>query len=528
MAAVLLALTMWVLACRRERVRAGTLRGGARDPVIWLVPIAWIWTNAHASYFLAFVLLGVHALDLVTRRGRASLGATLRPIAIGGLAMLAISFLNPFGWRTLWQPFDYALHLSKEPLFQGIGELQPMSWSTNLRNGAWLMIVVWPALALLRARREGWDLAELLTLALASAYAIPSQRFLGVYALAAAPYLARDLDAWVRSRPWPRWTARPAARGALAATACVLIELPEAGRPRLVPGIGIELSRFPVAACDFMAAHGVRGHGFSDFRSVGYQTWRFWPDRERLPFTDIHQSGSPEDRLAFAAAFVNPTVAWPALVQRYRLDYAVLDRRVGTGAALLEVVDADTGWSMVFLDDAAGLYVRRKSLAAVADSFGYRFLGAGTGRMALLAQRMAADSTVIDSARRELERSAAGSRWNARAHSYLASLALVRGRTDEAEAHLRQVLAISPDYEGAHRDLGLVKLMAHQPRDAAREFEREESLHGPAPGLEMGEGLAWEAMGDSRRAIEHFRRELRRDPANTEARARLDSLMNRR
>src|SRR5207247_9240697 len=109
-----------------------------------------------------------------------------------------------------------------------------------------------------------------------------------------------------------------------------------------------------------------------------------------------------------------------------------------TGAALLEVVDADTTWSMVFLDDAAGLYVRRKSLAAVADSFGYRFLGAGTGCMALLAQRMAADSTVIDSVRRELERSAAGAMWNARAHSYLASLALVTGRTGRLDSLTNQ------------------------------------------------------------------------------------------
>jgi len=81
------------------------------------------------------------------------------------------------------------------------------------------MMVLWPLLAMWRASRRGLDVAEILTLLLATAYALPSQRFVGFYAIAAAPYLGRDLDALLRARRGPSWTAAPWVRAAAASIA---------------------------------------------------------------------------------------------------------------------------------------------------------------------------------------------------------------------------------------------------------------------------------------------------------------------
>jgi hypothetical protein len=437
-AAVLMALELWVLESRRARRSSPSQEPLWRDPAWALVSIVWVWANAHASYFIAFVLLAIHAGDLALRRGGMREIERLAPVA---LAMMAIGFANPFGWRTLWLPFDYALHLSRETLFRGISELAPMSWSGNARSGVWLMIFLWPLLALLRVRRAGPDWAELATCALATAYAIPSQRFVGVYALAAAPYLGRDLDELARAWPRPGWLRAPALRAALASAACLAVGIPEALRPTYVPGIGIEMERYPVAAADFMAHHGVRGRGFSHFRQVGYLTWRFWPDRERLPFTDIHQTGTPGDREAFAEAFLAPRQTWSNIAGHYQLDYAVLDRRARLGAELLDVVDADSAWAVVFLDDAAALYVRRAALPAVADSFAFHMIGGGAQRLSAIAH---IDSAGWDPLRAELERSAASSHENATANAVLASMALAQGHNDEARRYLERVLAVTP------------------------------------------------------------------------------------
>jgi len=220
-----------------------------------------------------------------------------------------------------------------------------------------------------------------------------------------------------------------------------------------------------------------------------------------------------------------PATTWSRLAERHALDYAVLDRRVVSGAALRDVVDADPGWAMVFVDDDAALYVRRAgAMSALADSFGYFVLGGGAARMATVGQRAAADTVLRSAVRRELERAANGSQWNAWAHGLLASLDLVDGRYAESRVHLERALAVTPREAGLHRTLALVALWQQRPRDAVDEFERERKLRGPVAGLELGLGLAWEQIGDLGKARRHYQRELALDPGNTEARARIEGL----
>src|SRR4029079_16903145 len=54
----------------------------------------------------------------------------------------------------------------------------------------------------------------------------------------------------------------------------------------------VDLRRYPVAACDFMQREGVRGRIYNAFFHGGYLLWRFWPERDRLPFMDIHVRGT--------------------------------------------------------------------------------------------------------------------------------------------------------------------------------------------------------------------------------------------
>ena len=74
------------------------------------------------------------------------------------------------------------------------------------------------------------------------------------------------------------------------------------------PGVGMDMTRYPVAACDFIAAENLRGRIFNQGRTSGYLLWRFWPDRGRLPFMSIHPEDSPpEIRDLYAAVFTDPS-----------------------------------------------------------------------------------------------------------------------------------------------------------------------------------------------------------------------------
>jgi len=319
--------------------------------------------------------------------------------------------VNPFGWRTVWRPAEFVLHWRHDPLLSGISELRPLDWSANLSNGLPLLMAGWPLLLLWRWRRSGPDWTELGTAALATALALSGTRFVAPYALLAAPWVARDFDEWWRAHVPVRATARPW-RTALATSAlCVLLPLHEWRHYENRIGVGFDERRFPAAACDFMETSGIRGRAVNDFYLGGYLLWRFWPDPSRLPFFDIHPEDKPAaERLAYLRAFTSAS-GWHALDARHRFDYALLSRSHLSNYGLLDVLDMDPDWSLVFVDDVAALYVRREgSLAQVAGEHGYHLLSGGRLRLEKLALACVEDRALTVELAGELRRQAVASR----------------------------------------------------------------------------------------------------------------------
>lgn len=513
--AVFMALQVLVLEARR--------RGGP-DRSWWLVPLALLWANTHLSWYFGVAITGAFLLDDLLARRRAAGGPA--KLAFVMAAAVAISFLNPLGARGLAQPFQFLLEWRHEFAFRHIGELQPLNWANNLRNGLPALIVAWPLLAAWRWRRHGFDAAEALLCAGFTAAMLNTQRLSGAWAVLAAPFLARDLDAWVRSRPWPGWTRAPWRRAALVSAACVLLSIPEWTRIELPLGMALDWTRYPVRACDFSAAHGLRGRAFNDWYLGGYIAWRAWPDRDRLPFmTGTPEAASKEDRNL--ALEVNRRVeAWRQLDAKYRFPWALVNRRRDTGAGRLpEFMDADTTWGLVFADDAAAVYVRRDGpYAAMADSLGFRLAPAGYEALDPLLQATLADTAVRRAARLEFERMAASSPWNARAHSSLAKLALQDGDRARAAQATRAAIAAAPLMIGEHERLGVIALADGRGWEALAEFRRERALRVDGRGIELLIGQSYHALGRPDDAIRHYRRELKLDPANRWAREGLAAL----
>jgi len=370
--AVLLALQIWLLESHRAlRASGPTTVAGPRtasDPAPWLIVVACVWANVHISYWMGLALTAIHWVA----GGRAPRAPARR--GLGGVLLVSVlvSFLNPFGWRALAEPFQYWFVWRHELIFKLITELGPIDWSVNTLNGLPLVLAGWPLLLAWRARRSGLDLAETLTALLFIGMTLSSQRFIGPLAVVAAPYLARDLEAWVRARSWPAWSAGAWSRAALALAACAAIVPSGWVIPGLRPGIGIAAEGPPRAACDFIDAHGVRGRAFNQFELGGYLLWRFWPDRGRLPFIDIHQTGTPQDRLLYVGASFDPQ-AWRDLDQRRHFDWALVKSAPAPGDSTLYILAADTTWTRVFADPVAAVFVKRGGAAAArADSLVHR------------------------------------------------------------------------------------------------------------------------------------------------------------
>jgi hypothetical protein len=405
LAAVLLAAELWLL---ETRTRPRSVRDAG------LVLVAWVWVNVHISFVLGWLVLAIRALA-GPRPGTGSerpSAAGLGPVL---LLAVAVSFVNPFGWRAVWRPFEFAFSWRHDPLISSISELAPLDWSANLSNGLPLVMLGWPALVLWRWIRRGLDAVEFASCALFTALALSGNRFVATYAVVATPWLARDFDDWLGTRRARRGSERPWLVGLLTSATCVAMCLYEWTHFENPIGLHPDARHYPVAACDFIAANDVRGRGINDFYLGGYMLWRFWPDRSRLPFADIHPEDMPAaTRLAYLSA-LHSERGWQQLDGSYHFDYALLSRsHVGSGG-LLDVLDRRAEWALVFVDDVAALYVRRDGAAArVAATKAYRDLPGGETKLIELVMGCAKDPALARETRDELARQARSSPWSRR------------------------------------------------------------------------------------------------------------------
>lgn len=440
--AVMLACEVFILESRR---RFG------KPSAAWLVPMGWMWVNAHISYPLFFIVAGGYWLDAVWRNrrgGRAMLGArgeSPRALVLALLGALVVAPINPWGLEMLRQPFDYYFSWRVEPLYVGIWELRTIEWGWNLRNGLPVFLAVMTLLAVLRARRAGPDLAQWVLVPALFAQAYASQRFIGYFAIVAAPFAARDLASLVADARGavPAALRAPGARAAAVAAACVALAIPELVRPDWPLGVGLDPVAYPVKACDWVESHGVRGRSFNAYWQGGYLIWRFWPDRGRLPFMDIHQTATRKDRDLYAYAW-GDSGAWHELDAERRFEWALVPRKQGA-AHLLDFLDADSTWALVFADDAAALYLRRTGpLAALAAREAFVQVPGGTDALPALVRRVTLDRGARAAAIAELRRQVADSPVTGQAHSQLANLEALDGDWKAALADVRAARRIDP------------------------------------------------------------------------------------
>ncbi|MEO5618769.1 MAG: hypothetical protein ABIS67_13460, partial [Candidatus Eisenbacteria bacterium] len=439
--AVLVAAQLWLL----EKRRTEGVQPGRWDPAWGVVPIALLWANVHISYYLGLLLTAFHLAAALFPSKRARPGQSPNTLFLALLASAAVSLVNPFGWKALAEPFRYFFVWRHEPIYHVIGELRPVDWSVfaPVMLPAWLGLLV--ILAIWRWWRRGFDLVELLVLAVFVPQALSTQRFLGYLAVLVAPFMARNLDEACSALRLPALAA-PWARAGAVAGLLLALALPALRSPELRPGLGFVWNEFPVAACDWIEAHDVRGRGFNTFGFGGYMLWRFWPEAGRLPFMDAHAAGTRVDRDRAAYVTTHEKV-WQQLDDARRFDYVLMPKRQFSGQHMLDFLDADSvTWAMVFVDDAAVLYLRRSGpLAALAARESYRLLPGGDAAFQRLGARLGADSLLRAEVRRELQRMTAASAWTSGAHDVLAELARADGRPDEAarETRLAEIAAVA-------------------------------------------------------------------------------------
>jgi hypothetical protein len=319
--------------CVRDEAAAAEGRAPPRPGLLLVLPLGLLWAQLHGGNPTGVALL---ALLFLARPGR-------RRAAIAvGAALLTCA--GPYG---VWV---HEHILAAQSIVGGISEWLPLSAALaagSEAHFAFTALLVAAAFGLWARARAG-EAVRFEALALA-AFALLAMRHVRlateatlVATTALAPALARvRVPLRLRALLWP--------------AALALLALPLAISPRR-PGFGLEETRFPIAAVDWLRRTHPPGPLFNGYNFGGYLLWA-WP--EEKVFIDgravtVYEPALIEELLAV----LEQPSRFLELERRYGFRVALLQHQ-GGGWPLFAWLRNRPEWSVAYADDRAAVLVRR-------------------------------------------------------------------------------------------------------------------------------------------------------------------------
>jgi hypothetical protein len=309
-----------------------------RLPSPVLLPVFWVWVNAHGSFPLGLVALACLAL------GRRLDGETTVPElralswAAGGTVLGAV---NPIGPALLLFPLEL---LDRQDVLSSVVEWRSPSFSAAYGR-AFLVLMAIAIVALVR--RPSWRAAVPLVVFVAAG--LIASRNIPVAALVLIPGIARGaeglggLTGEVRSK----------VTAALAAVVVVAGIVAVAGR---LAEPDLELRRYPVDAVAWLDQEGLLTPGTRRATSdvVGNYLELLLGDRAAV-FSDDRVDMYPRPVVEDELALLRATPEWRSVLDRWSIDL-VLWERTEPLAGLLAL---DPEWRLTYADQGWVVYERR-------------------------------------------------------------------------------------------------------------------------------------------------------------------------
>lgn len=320
------------------------------DAPLWTVPLIFLlWVNLHGSWLIGLVVFAILAGSgfvsgtwgkVVAERWTP---VQRRKLLLTGAAIIPILFINPYGYKGVFYPFDLAYR-------QKLNVSHVVEWaSVNFHEGRGkvVYILLLAILLLALAGRRKWKLAEVGLVVFALYTSITYVRFLFPAAILIAPVLARQMDfmpAYDRKadKSWLNALFSAALLG------IVLWRWPSAKK------LNKELAeKMPVAGLQYIQAH-LKPHE-RIFNHYMYGGWMIWNQPSVPTFidsrTDIFEyKGVLADYLD-AIGLKNSL----AIVDRYHANYIFFPSKDDPFTYLLRHVK---GWHTIYDDGVSCVFER--------------------------------------------------------------------------------------------------------------------------------------------------------------------------
>ena len=323
------------------------LRQRGNAPLWILPPLFCLWVNTHGSWLIGLIVFSILIASGFVEGRWGSVESVkwtvsqARVLIVTWVASVAALFINPFGWRLVFYPFDLAFRQKLN--VEHVEEWVSVNFHDTRGKVVLALLIVLLVSTLLRVSR--WTLAELGLTLFALYSGLTYIRFLFLLGIVVAPILAKAMDFMP---PYRTEKDTPVLN------ACV-IALMIAGMVHYWPSAAqLEDSlsqQYPAEALAYLKAHPAQGRMLNFYLWGGYLNWK---DPQLKIFIDsrvdiFEYEGVLKDYLDLMA-LDQPE----ALLDKYKIRYVLFPR----SEPLTYVLAHDARWKLVYNDKLSYLFER--------------------------------------------------------------------------------------------------------------------------------------------------------------------------
>jgi len=171
---------------------------------LWAIPLLFCaWINSHGSWAIGLIIFFLIAVSGSFEGSWGRINAVrwtpkqMRALIAIGVASVAALFVNPFGWRLVYYPFDFAS--KQKPAIMQIQEW--VSVDFHELRGKLVIVLLFGLIAGFLVRKRQWELSQVLVLLFGLYLGLTYVRFLVLLSILAGPVLAQMLDFFPPYRP---------------------------------------------------------------------------------------------------------------------------------------------------------------------------------------------------------------------------------------------------------------------------------------------------------------------------------------
>ena len=325
-----------------------------RNRLWWIVPLMWLWANAHGGFAIGYVFLAVFIVGELLNRAF-GLGdfplAGIRQLVCASAVSAMLLVINPNGVGIYALPFET---LGMPELRRFIQEWQPPDFSHPFTWG-WIALLVM-VIAAVWASRLKFDWTDWLLVGGALALALTAGRNLSLFVIAAVPVATRHFDSVLRANGWtfPLKTRESPGRACLNLLLVSLVALGALAKASAVADSDVVDDRLsavlPVDAVNYLNGAALEGNMFNSYNWGGYLM--FYARQHRVYIdgrTDLY-AGFLNDYFRAAVG----SKEWRGEFEEWDIRFALIE----TDSGLARELSADDGWRTAYQDALASIFAR--------------------------------------------------------------------------------------------------------------------------------------------------------------------------